>query len=50
MDTLGNELEPHSYIAYILLEEGSAKLKQYELYHLYKILTAPELNYPAERI
>lgn len=50
MDTLGNGLEPHSYMAYTLLEEGSAELKHYELYHLYQTLTVPELNYPAERI
>ena len=50
MDTLGNELEPHSYMAYKLLEKGRAELKQYELYHLYQTLTAPELNYPAEKM
>ena len=50
MDTLGNGLEPHSYRIYKLLEEGCAELKPYELYHLYQILTVPELNYPAERI
>ena len=48
--TLGSELEPHSYMAYKLLEKGSAELKQYELYHLYQTLTAPELNYPAEKM
>ena len=50
MDTLGNELEPHSYMVYKLLEEGSAELKPYELYHFYQPLTAPELNWAAERI
>lgn len=50
MDTFGNGQEPHSYMVYKLLEEGSAELKQYELYHLYQTLTVPELNYPAERI
>ena len=50
MDALGNELEPHCYMVYKLLEEGSAKLKHYDLYHLYQTLTVPELNYPTERI
>ena len=50
MDTLGNGLEPQSYMVYKLLEEWSAELKHYELYHLYQTLTVPELNYPAERI
>lgn len=47
INTLGNELEPHSYMAYKLLEKGRAELKQYELY---QTLTAPELNYPAEKM
>lgn len=50
MDTLGNELEPHIYMVYKFLEEDSAELKPDEIYHLNQALTAPELNYPAERI
>lgn len=50
MNTLCKELEPHSYMVYKLLEEGNAKLKPDEIYHLNQALTAPELNYPAERI
>lgn len=50
INTLGSELEPHSYMAYKLLEKGGAELKQYELYHLYQTLTAAELNYPAEKM
>ena len=50
MDTLGNELEPHSYMVYKFLEEDSAELKPDETYHLYQALTAPKLNCPAVRI